>query len=219
MRELLCLRGSKLRRFRCRAPAKLDAIAHHPYAVSGPRKGAFRPDDISVADVSRLVRVLRAAEKARTVRPARRKRLWITELSWDSNPPDPDGVPEARRARWVADAFYLLWRQGVDTITWFQLIDSPEGRGYPYTIQAGLFSLDGRPKLSSAVFRFPFVAERENRARVRIGGRRRVGPRWRSSGSAEAAGRRWPRCVRAALGSLPARLSSAAARPCALSRE
>ncbi len=43
------------------------------------------------------------------------KRLWATEISWDSSPPDPQGVPIAEHARWLEQALYVLWSQGVDT--------------------------------------------------------------------------------------------------------
>ena len=121
------------------------------------------------------------------MRPAGAKGLWVTELSWDSRPPDPDGVPESRRARWLQDALYSLWRQGASTICWFLLRDQPPTPSYDRTYQSGLYSIDGDAKRSAAAFRFPFVVRRAGR-RVRVWGRspasgpvtidRRQGGRW-----------------------------------------
>ena len=41
---------------------------------------------------------------------AARVRFWVTEFSWDSNPPDPNGVPIDLHARWVAEGLYRMWR-------------------------------------------------------------------------------------------------------------
>jgi hypothetical protein len=90
-------------------------------------------------------------------------------MSWDSSPPDPQGVPEARHARWLEEAFYLLWRQGVDTVTWFQIRDQAPEPSYPETNQSGVFFRDGRPKLAATAFRFAFVAVRSG-GRVRFWG-------------------------------------------------
>ena len=73
-------------------------FAHHPYSVSAPRRHALSRNDISVPDVSRLTRAVSQAVKRGTARPRKRKPLWITELGWDSRPPDPNGVPARRHA-------------------------------------------------------------------------------------------------------------------------
>jgi hypothetical protein len=187
MRELLCLRGASLERTRCTGPAHFDAIDHHPYAVGSPTQHALLAENVAIPDLGKLTRIVRAARRARTVRPAGAKGVWVTELSWDSRPPDPDGVPESRRARWLQDAFHSLWRQGVSTICWFLLRDQPPTPSYHRTYQSGLYFIDGRSKRSAAAFRFPLVVWRAGR-RVRVWGRspasgpvtieRRRGGRW-----------------------------------------
>ena len=97
------------------------------------------------------------------MRPATGKQVWITEISWDSRPPDPDGVPEARRARWLQDSFYSLWRQGASRIFWFLLRDQPPVPAFNRTYQSGLYTVDGEAKLSAQAFRLPFVARRTAR--------------------------------------------------------
>jgi hypothetical protein len=187
MRELLCLRGDSLKRTHCADPARFDAIDHHIYATGSPAQHALLPENVAIPDLGRLTRIVRTARSERTVRPAGAKGVWVTELSWDSRPPDPDGVPESRRASWLQDALHSLWRQGASTICWFLLRDQPSTPSYDRTYQSGLFLRDGRAKRSAAAFRFPLVLRRSGR-RARVWGRspvpgpvtieRRRGDRW-----------------------------------------
>lgn len=192
-REVLCLRGRKLRLKRCAHPARFDALAHHPYSVGGPRRRALNADDVSVPDLRKLARPLRRAERTRRALPRKRHRLWVTEFSWDSRPPDPGGVPVRRHARWLAEAFELFWRQGVNTIAWYLLRDQT-GPPFNTTYQSGLFTRDGAAKPAAHAFRFPFTAHRRRGRRVisvwarlpaagvlRV--QRRVGGSWRTIGS------------------------------------
>jgi hypothetical protein len=148
-----------------RRPARFDVLAHHPYSVAGPFRRALNRDDVSLPDLGKLIRPLRAAERAGRALPRGRKRLWITEVSWDSRPPDPDGVPAGVHARWLAEALYVLWRQGAATVLWFQVRDQPPRPSYPTTSQSGVLLRDGRPKLAQRAFTFPFVARRARGAR------------------------------------------------------
>jgi hypothetical protein len=160
VRELLCLRGPALKRARCKRPARFDVLAHHPYSVGGPNRKALNADDVSIPDLHKLTRVLRRAERTGRALPRKRHRLWVTEFSWDSNPPDPQGVPDGTRARWLAEAFHSMWRQGVDNIVWLSLRDSP-GPDFASSYQAGLYLRDGEAKTASLrSFRFPFFPRR-----------------------------------------------------------
>ena len=104
-RALFCLRNNaRLTPVSCPDPPHLDALSHHPYGIGGPLWHALNADDVAVPDVYKLARVLHAAERARHVLPAGAKRLWVTELSWDTSPPDPNGVPAAKQARWLEQA-------------------------------------------------------------------------------------------------------------------
>ncbi len=50
--------------------ANFDVLAHHPINTSGgPRRHAINSNDASSADLDRIARVLRAAERAGTVLP------------------------------------------------------------------------------------------------------------------------------------------------------
>ncbi|MEA2156466.1 MAG: hypothetical protein QOE11_2606 [Solirubrobacteraceae bacterium] len=173
VREMLCLRrsGKRLRATTCPAPARFDVLAHHPYSVGAPTRAAFNSDDVSIPDMGKLTRLLRAAERTGGALPHTRHRLWATEVSYDSSPPDPQGVPAALHARYLEQAFYLLWRQGVDTITWFQIHDQLPVPSFAATLQSGVYFADGRPKPAQQAFRLPLVAERAGHQTVRVWGR------------------------------------------------
>ena len=173
VREMLCLRSVKrrLRKASCPQTAQFDVLAHHPYSIGNPRRRALNDDDVSIPDLGKLTKLLRAAERLGTAPPRKRHRMWVTEVSYDSSPPDPAGVPIKQHARYLEEALYLLWRQGVDTITWFQVRDELAGGSYPTTVQSGIFYADGRAKPAQRAFRFPLVAERAGRGVLRVWGR------------------------------------------------
>lgn len=145
-----------------------DVLSHHPYSTRGPMAPAFSPNDVSVADIGKLRRPLRAAERAGRIVPRGRKPMWVTEISWDSSPPDPQGVPRRRHARWLQEAMYVLWREGVDTITWFQIRDQAPVPSFGATNQSGVYFRNGRPKLAQRAFAFPFVPTLARRSGVRV---------------------------------------------------
>jgi hypothetical protein len=165
VRDWLCVSGRVHPRARhCSGgPARFDVFAHHPYSVRGPERKALNTDDVVSRDLRKLTRPLAAAIRGGNVFPRHKKQLWVTELSWDSRPPDPDGVPAGTQARWMEGAFYYLWRGGADAVTWFNIRDQARGQGYPFTFQSGVY-LRGtsiakdRPKPAFRAFRFPFTA-------------------------------------------------------------
>ncbi len=167
VRELLCVSGREHLRARdCRkSPAKFDILAHHPYPIGPPGRKAINPDDVVVPDFAKLTRPLKVAIRAGNVVPKRAKPVWATEMSWDSSPPDPKGIPAVQQARYLAGAMYVLWRQGVSALYWWNLRDDAPGRGYEYTLQSGVYFrgatvAEDRPKPSLQAMRFPFVAYR-----------------------------------------------------------
>ncbi|HEY8762537.1 MAG TPA: hypothetical protein VIP52_16660 [Candidatus Dormibacteraeota bacterium] len=169
-RTLLCLNGQRLRPAPCPDPAHFDIAAHNPIDAFGPTVGAQNIDDISTPDLGRLKRILSRARRTGRSQPGGRKPLWATEYWWDSNPPDPNGVPEGKHARWLEQALYLFWKQGVKKAIWFQIRDEPPVPDYASTYQTGLFQLDGTPKLAYQAFRFPFVTDRLRGGMVRVWG-------------------------------------------------
>ena len=61
------------------------------------RTDAPAPNDVSVAELPEMKTVLDEAVRRRARRLAGPVRFWVTEFSWDSNPPDPGGVPACAR--------------------------------------------------------------------------------------------------------------------------
>lgn len=106
MRELLCLSPSL--RPTCSAETRFDVWSHHRYTSGGPTHQAVLRDDVSLGDLPEMRRVLDAAMRAGHVRSAGKPRFRVTEFSWDSSPPDPNGVPTALHTRWVAEALYRM---------------------------------------------------------------------------------------------------------------
>lgn len=150
---LLCLRGARLQAGRCGAPARFDVFDHHPYAVAGPFQPAVNSGDVSVPDIGKLSRLIRAAQRAGTLAPRTSKPVWVTELAWVSRPPDPQGTPLNTQALWLAQSLYELWHEGVSAMYWLQLTDQPGPSG----LDAGLYFENGRPKPAATALRFPFI--------------------------------------------------------------
>jgi hypothetical protein len=165
VRDLLCVSGRshpRASRSCPGLPVKFDALAHNPYPIGPPRRHAPNPDDVVVPDYDRLSRPLGAAIRGGTVYPRRRKQLWATEISWDSSPPDPQGIPIMTHARYLTGALHILWQEGVSVVTWWHMRDDPAGQGYPFTLQSGIYYrgqtvADDRPKPAFQAFRFPFT--------------------------------------------------------------
>jgi len=164
-RDLFCL-DNRLHPTRCTDPVHMDALDHHPYGIGGPLWSARNPDDVAVPDLGKLTRILQAAKRWHRVLPGHQTHVWVTEISWDSDPPDPHGVPIEQQARWYEQSMYVLWRQGVDTVLFLQLADSPPIPSYAASYQAGLYFMDGTPKPSAIAFRFPFVTRRVDKGHI-----------------------------------------------------
>lgn len=156
LRALLCMSSDANPRPTCNARTQFDILSVHPYTSGGPRHRALSSNDASLGDLPKVRRLLDAAVRAHHVVSTRKVQLWVTEFSWDSNPPDSKGVPLTLQAQWVSEALYRAWRAGVTMFTWFLLRD--ERRPSPY--QSGLYFANGKAKPALRAFNFPFVALR-----------------------------------------------------------
>jgi hypothetical protein len=170
LRNLFCLEGGILRKTSCPEPVHFDILSDHPIAVGAPTQSATSPLDVTTPDLGRLTKVVEKAEDVKRVLPAGKKPLWVTEFWYDSNPPDPSGIPVAQQARWYEQDLYLFWKQGAEVAIALQLRDAPEGKSYASTYQSGAYFLDGSPKPSATAFRFPFVAHRTSPFKAAVWG-------------------------------------------------
>jgi hypothetical protein len=177
MRYLFCLSGKLRVKPGCGEPLHFDVWSHHPYTSGDPTHPTLARDSVSIGQLPRMARVLRAAVRQGRVISSRPVQFWVTEFGWDTNPPDPQGVPLRLQARWISEAFFRMYRAGVSVASWFQMRD---GFGPDARFADGLYSVSAahplspafdRPKISFESFRFPFVAFRRDRGHVAIWGR------------------------------------------------
>jgi len=167
-RELLCMRGHRHPRplrGNCGGGVHFDIFDIHPYTSGSPaHEGGV--NDVQLGDLEKLQALLRAADRAKRIKSQfKHTPLWLTEVSWDSQPPDPGGLPMRILKRWTAEALHRAWSARIDTIMWYSLRD---GERYPdtpsyLTPESGLFFrgptvAQDLPKANLFAYRFPFVA-------------------------------------------------------------
>lgn len=167
-RDLLCMKGTahpKPIPGQCKGGVHFDIFDIHPYSTGGPTHEG-QPNDVQMGDLPKLQRLLEAADTAGRIRGKyKRTPLWITEFGWDSNPPDPGGLPMKILTQWTAESLYEAWQAKVSHFFWYTLVDEPFRQGIPdsLTVQSGLYFRDGtiaedQPKEVLISFEFPFVA-------------------------------------------------------------
>jgi len=190
----------------CAGGVKLDAFDMHPYTEGSPDRKSQVPGNVQMGNLGELKSLLAAADRAKRIDGAKKRTpLWITEMSWDSKPSDPGGLPMRILTRWTAEAINRAWRAGVSKFFWYSLRDASCG-GIPckFTTQSGLYfrgdSIEAdRPKRSLKAFRFPVVAYSKRRGatywgrtptseRGRVILQFRRGGGWRQVGRARANG-------------------------------
>lgn len=182
MRRLLCMTGRRKPKPKpgCRQFAKFDIWATHPYTTGGPTHKAPGADDVALGDLQKMTTLLRAAERAKKIRKRggpRRTPFWVTEFSYDSNPPDRGALRQAIHARWSTEAMYRMYAAGVDALIWFGYRDEePKGRPHCEVFDSGLYFRGrdyaaDRPKRFLRAFRFPLVALKAGRRAFTFWGR------------------------------------------------
>ena len=135
-----------------RAGARIDAYAHHPHPLSPAETpytgGCSHCETISMATLERLVDAVRSAFGPRT-------RIWLTELGFQTNPPDRIlGVTWARQARSVAEAQRRAYEaRGVDLLIQYLMRDEPKLGAW----QSGLETIRGRVKPAMRSFELPLA--------------------------------------------------------------
>jgi hypothetical protein len=177
-RRLFCLSAGARPHLVCKTKVDVDVWSVHPYTSGGPSTLPANHDNVWIASLKSLTSTVRAAQRLGTLVTSRPVQVWVSEFSWDSNPPDPQGVPVELERRWVAEALYRAWQAEISVFTWFKLSDDPASVSQ---FQSGLyFFCPGgisceSPKPSAAAFRFPFVAYTTGRGHVLVWGRTPAG--------------------------------------------
>jgi hypothetical protein len=156
LRDLLCLGGESLKPLRCTNPAHFDALAINPYEVGPPTQAAVNIDDVTAPDMHKLTRIESMALRTGRLLPRAHKQLWVTEFSYDSNPPNPTAISVATQARWLEQSLYVFWKQGVNTFIWY-LVRDQQPKYNPADYYSGVYFNNGRRKPSYEAFRFPLV--------------------------------------------------------------
>src|SRR5215216_1310598 len=167
--------------------ARRDAYAHHPYPMSRgetPTTGGCRScENITMADLDRLLANVQREWGLR-------KRIWLTEYGYQTNPPDRTlGVSPALQARYVGEAALRAYRAPRGDMLIHFLVRDEEHVG---RWQSGLFTFGNHAKLSAAAFPLPLAQVSRRGAvaslwgQVRVGNgpqtyrvRYRLGGRWR----------------------------------------
>lgn len=167
-RLLLCMRGHNHPRPTkgdCEGGVHFDIFDMHPYTTGGPtHEGGV--NDVELGDLAKLKTLLAAADRAGRIKGAfEHTPLWIIELSWDTNPPDPGGLPMKIESRWIAEALFNSWSLGIEYFFWYSLRDPEPEPDLPFsqTDQGGLYFrgptvAQDQPKEILFAFRFPFVS-------------------------------------------------------------
>jgi hypothetical protein len=194
-----------------RAGARLDACAHHPHSLSPAETpttgGCAQCTTITMATLERLVRETSAAFGART-------RIWLTELGYQTNPPDRVlGVTWLRQARYVAEAQRRAFAASrVDLLVQYLVRDEPRVDAW----QSGLETVAGRAKPALGSFSLPLAQVKRTGTATTLWGQIRPGTgsrryllqklvdrRWASIGGGRTSARgHFTRVVRAGAGTV-----------------
>jgi hypothetical protein len=184
-RELLCMRGHRKPRptgGSCEGGVHFDIFDMHPYTTGSPtHEGGV--NDVQLGDLRKLKTLLAAADRAGRIKGVfKRTPLWVMELSWDTKPPDPGGLPMKIASRWTAEALYETWKAGIGYFFWYSLRDPAPEPGVPWdqTLSSGLYFRGATvaadvPKEILYAYRFPFVAYPREKKGIVVWGRTPAG--------------------------------------------
>ena len=184
MRRLGCVtdRYKKIRSGGCKrykAPTG-DAFAVHPYGAKtppdAPPKGA---DDINLATLSRLEKLLDRLHRMKRVKGPKHLGLYVDEYGYQTNPPDrTSGISAKLQDKYLQRGAYLAWRDHrIKLLGQYLWYDEGKVHGSYSSWQSGVRYLNGKAKPSLKHFNVPFALDtRHNRlwGQVRSGGRQRV---------------------------------------------
>jgi hypothetical protein len=123
-----------------------DAYAHHPYYSNKnqtPKSRARGHNDVQLGNIGDLIKELDKLWRGR-------KRVWITEYGFQTNPPDRlFGVSFARQAKYVTQSVAIARANPrIDVFIWFLMRDDTSAAGW----QSGFLTTKGKKKPSYRAF-------------------------------------------------------------------
>jgi hypothetical protein len=176
-RALFCIdrRGRKLRGLNARlhgcgasSGIRASGVSHHPYTAGAgrPPRSRARSGDVTIAVISRLVRVLDQA--ARRGRFNSRAPIYSTEFGFQTEPPDPIfGVSLTRQADYLNESDWIAFRTPrLRSVAQYELRDEPNLA----TFNTGIRFEDGRAKPSYQAYRTPIWVTKASRRLVKVFG-------------------------------------------------
>lgn len=156
----------RIRTGSCRAAQVMRAssFSYHPHPVlKSPEEPDPEPDNAALGDLARMETALDRTQAGGLLKPARGPKLPIelTELGYQTNPPDPySGVSPSRQAAWLQWAAYLAWRDPrVVTLVQYGWRDDPVQGRNAGGWQSGLLDAAGNAKPALEAFPAPFFID------------------------------------------------------------
>jgi hypothetical protein len=161
----LCDQFSKL--VKQYGPVQTSGWAHHPYTQQfAPWHRDYHPDSINMSNVPQLGYLLDQIAN-RTHLIAKGLPIELTEIGWQTNPPDPtdQGISLQKQAEYMNAADYMAYvNPRVNMQTQFLLLDvNPQtqfrdNKRRWFTWQSGLYFANLAPKPALDAYRLPFQA-------------------------------------------------------------
>jgi hypothetical protein len=173
LREMACVndryrpyRGRAARKRGCRNFRALpgSGLAHHPYTFAGgPHISTGNRDDVTIANLPRMVRALNRLGRKNRLKRARMK-IWNTEFGYQTNPPDPFQSPIGKVPGFMGFSEWVSYRnRRVASYSQYLLYDVRDTAGF----QTGIRFAGGRAKPGVyKAYRLPFF--------VRLRGARKI---------------------------------------------
>jgi hypothetical protein len=153
IREMVCV-NKKLKRIKgakkkCGTePLKLDAYATHPYDFTHkPTKRRKNPDELTLANIRRLPKLLNKLRKKDLIEPPKKRfPIYLTEHGYFVS--GSRGVPEQRRAQWIVQAWELAQaNRRVKQMLHYVLVSPPASSASSY-FEMGLIAQNGTRRTS-----------------------------------------------------------------------
>ncbi|MEZ5102768.1 MAG: DUF5722 domain-containing protein [Thermoleophilia bacterium] len=140
----------------CAGRCRFQAYAHNPYPTT-PRANAtqrVKAPSINLRNLSTLERTVKQAFRLK-----RMPRIWITEMGFRTNPPNPQGMSRAKQAANLRTSLLMAKRDPrVDMYIWF-IFQDDAGAPKPTTWESAGGVLDGAGRAKPSYRAFAKLAK------------------------------------------------------------